>query len=180
MSQPQEAPFAKLIVRFLFRDHAVQMEALRELSGRFGPSDCLTEPGPFTFTDYYDKEMGPAILRQTCSFDEPVRPETLPDIKLFTNGIENRFRESGKRRVNIDPGLLTEERFVLATGKNFTHRIYLRDGIYADLTLIFQKGAYRPLPWTYPDCRTPEFLRLLLLLRENLRSRRSGNIPKCL
>ena len=59
--------------------------------------------------------------------------------------------QDGKRSVNIDPGYLLYERFVLATGKNYSHRIYVGQGIYADLTLIFQKGAYRPLPWTYPD-----------------------------
>ena len=180
MSLPQEAPSAKLVVRFLFRDPALQTEALRELCRRFGPADCVTEAAPFTFTDYYEKEMGTGILRRTCSFEELVRPEALADIKLFTNDIENRLSQSGKRTVNIDPGLLTEERFVLATGKNYTHRIYLRDGIYADLTLIFQKRAWQPLAWTYPDCRTPEFMRLLLLLREKLMARRAGNIPKCL
>ena len=117
--------------------------------------DFLSMSGAFPYTTYYDNEMGRGIRRQTAGFLNLVAPESLPDIKLRTNEIETSLLRDGKRQVNIDPGLLSPERFVLATGKNFTHRVYLRDGIYADLTLIYQKGAYRPLPWTYPDYREP-------------------------
>jgi hypothetical protein len=75
----------------------------------------------------------------------------LADIKCFTNDLEDRSSAEGKRLINVDPGYLLPERFVLATGKNYTHRIYLKAGIYADLTLIYYKGQFRPLEWTYPD-----------------------------
>ncbi len=103
--------------------------------------DFLSAPGAFPYTTYYNKEMGQEIRRQTASFLDLVAPQSLPDIKLRTNEIETGLLRDGKRQVNIDPGLLGAERFILATGKNFTHRIYLRDGIYADLTLIYQKGG---------------------------------------
>jgi hypothetical protein len=177
MSIPKEAPPAKLIVGLLFRDPETAREVLDELSGRFGPLDFLSEPIPFTFTSYYDRELGEGILRRTGSFAELVAPETLPDIKLFTNALERRLSRDGKRTVNIDPGLLTEERVVLATGKNFTHRIYLRDGIYADLTLLYQKGAFQALPWTYADYRTPAILHLLGALRRKLLLERTGRLP---
>jgi hypothetical protein len=72
-------------------------------------------------------------------------------IKTATNQIEQHYSQTGKRRINIDPGYMLAERFVLASGKNFNHRIYIGDGIYADLTLIYQKGGFQQLPWTYPD-----------------------------
>ena len=151
MSHPHEPQPAKLITGLLFRDFDIRRSVLAALQDRFGPMDCLTEPNLFTYTDYYDSEMGEGIYRQTLSFTELVFPEKLADIKLFTNELELRLSLDGKRQANIDPGLLSEERVVLATGKNYTHRIYLRDGIYADLTLIYQAGAYQTLPWTYPD-----------------------------
>lgn len=138
--------------------------------------DFLSMPSAFTYTTYYDNEMGQGILRQTAGFLNLVPPGSLPEIKLRANEIEASLLLHGKRRVNIDPGLLSEERLVVATGKNFTHRIYLRDGIYADLTLTYRKGAYRPLPWTYPDYRDPEFLHYLEALREKLRFQRSGTL----
>ena len=139
--------------------------------------DFLSMSGAFNCTAYYNDEMGREIRRQTAAFVNLVAPESLPDIKLRTNEIETNLLRDGKRQVNIDPGLLSAERFVLATGKNFTHRVYLRDGIYADLTLVYQKGAFRPLPWTYPDYREPEFLHYLSVLRKKLRFQLDGTLP---
>ena len=178
MSLPKEPLPAKLIFGLLFRDFEVQQQALNALCEQFGPLDFLSDPRQFSYTPYYDKEMGPDLCRQTGSFLELVRPETLPDIKLFTNGIEKRLAMEGKRRINIDPGLLSEERLVLATGKNYTHRIYLRDGIFADLTLMYQGGAYRAFPWTYPDYQDPMLLRCLTALRGKLRFQRNGRLPR--
>jgi hypothetical protein len=178
MSQPKEPCPAKLIIRFLFSDPWAQIEALNALVSNFGPMDFLSGSGAFTYTAYYDAEMGQGIRRQTAAFVNLVAPESLPDIKLRTNEIENSLLRDEKRQVNIDPGLLSAERFVLATGKNFTHRVYLRDGIYADLTLVYQKGAYRPLPWTYPDYHEPEFLHYLEVLRKKLKFQQDAILPR--
>jgi Domain of unknown function (DUF4416) len=83
-----------------------------------------------------------------------VDPADLADVKRATNGIEDAFREDGDRKLNLDPGLLNLSRFVLATTKDHAHRIPLRDGIYAEVTLVFAHGEFRPLPWTYPDFRS--------------------------
>jgi len=92
--------------------------------------------------------------------------EALADVKLFTNGLEDRFATEDKRLVNIDPGYLLSERFVLATGKNYTHRIYLRAGIYADLTLIYHNGGFHALDWTYPDYAGEAIIRFLKSVRD--------------
>ena len=174
MSLPREPLPAKLILGLLFHDFAVRDEALGAVFQRFGPPDFLTQPQPFVYTSYYDKEMGPDLLRQVCSFLNLVPPDRLPDIKLATNQLEVELSGAGKRTINIDPGILSEERLILATGKNYTHRVYLRNGIYADLTLIYQKGAYQGLPWTYPDYQEPALLHFLGVLRQKLWIQRHG------
>ncbi len=153
------------------------MNALQDLVRLFGPMDFVTQPEPFSYTSYYEKEMGGGLLRVYGSFESLVDPETLPEIKWITNEMEERTAVNGCRRVNIDPGLLSEERLVLATGKNYTHRIYLRKGIYADLTLIFRNGAYRALPWTYPDYADPRTRYWFGLMRGILLVQRGGRIP---
>lgn len=178
MSEPQQPQPAKLIAGLLFSDFGVQHHVLTTLANRFGPWDFLTEPQPFTYTTYYDREMGTGLFRQTGSFLNLVPPETLPDIKLFTNHIEQQLSLNHKRQVNIDPGLLSKERLVLATGKNYTHRIYLRNGIYADLTLIYQKSAYRPLEWTYPDYQESNLLHFLGMLRQKLMFQYDGRLAR--
>lgn len=178
MSTPKEPHPAKLVIRFLFSDLTAQLQALEALASDFGPIDFLSASGDFPYTAYYDDEMGRGIRRQTAGFLNLVAQGALADLKLRTNQIEARFLQNGKRQVNIDPGILSVERLVLATGKNYTHRIYLREGIYADLTLIYSKGAYRPLPWTYPDYCEPEFLHYLEVLRKKLRFQQEGTFPR--
>jgi hypothetical protein len=95
--------------------------------------------------------MGWPLFRRFVAFRDLIRPESIVEVKLRTNELENAFVRDGKRSVNIDPGYICLERLVLVTGKNYTHRIYLSKGIYADLTLLFQRGCFRPLPWTYQD-----------------------------
>lgn len=178
MSHPNEPQPAKLIAGLLFSDFEIRERCLAALCERLGPLDGLTEPKPFTYTDYYVSEMGPGIMRQTLSFLNLVPPVELAQIKLFTNRLELELSREGKRLVNIDPGLLSEERIVLATGKNFTHRVYLRDGIYADLTLIYQAGSYQTLPWTYPDYLDPFLLHFFSALRRKLVFQRTGRLPR--
>ncbi len=146
------------------------------LEERFGPVDTVSPWMAFDYTTYYTPEMGDRLSRRMFAFRDLVHQADLPVVKGFTNDVENRFSTDGRRTVNIDPGYLLYERFVLATGKNFTHRIYLSDGIYADLTLIYQKNTFRPLPWTYPDYADEKMIRFLSLVRRRygLDLKRSG------
>lgn len=178
MSLPGEPNPAKLIMGFLYRDRSVLVHSVEALTRRFGLLDFATAPSPFNYTDYYNAEMGGGLLRRTVSFLDLVPQETLPEIKLFTNALEKETTTSSGRAINIDPGLLTLERLVLATGKNFTHRIYLRRGIYADLTLLYQGGAFRTFDWTYPDYREPALHQFLKVVRQKLVFQETGRPPR--
>jgi hypothetical protein len=165
MSQPQPPRPAKLIAGFFLRDKALAADIVRDLQDRLGPVDMISKWLDFDFTAYYEKEMGTPLSRRLVVFKPLIQQMQLSSIKRLTNELEQNYRHQGKRRVNIDPGYLLAERFVLATGKNFTHRIYIGDGIYADLTLIYQKGAFRSLPWTYPDYADRRLIDFLTLVR---------------
>ncbi len=165
MSVPQPPTPAKLIVGFFLKDRSLAADIARDLSMRLGPVETISPWLTFDFTRYYEKEMGAPLFRRLLVFRQHVEQTRLVAIKRITNELETKYRCGSQRRVNIDPGYLLPERFVLATGKNFTHRIYLDDGIYADLTLIFQKGEFRPLPWTYPDYADNRLLDFLTLVR---------------
>lgn len=135
------------------------------LMGRFGPIDFATEFIPFEYTSYYADEMGFNQKRRFISFKKLINPDALPKIKLITNEIEKDYSEGGKRKINIDPGYISLGNMILATGKPYAHRPYLKKGIYADLTLIYKKGGFQPLEWTYPDYREAEILQMLAVLR---------------
>ena len=130
---------------------AEQDRAVDELIELFGLPEVISPWLMFERTRYYEKEMGWPLYRRFVTFKELISPEELVDKKLSTNKIEAKYSVADKRRINIDPGYICLERLVLATGKNYTHRIYLSRGIYADLTLVFNKGTFKPLEWSYPD-----------------------------
>jgi hypothetical protein len=117
----------------------------------FGPVEVRTSREEFKWTDYYIPEMGEPIWRYYVVFRDFVDPSELAAIKTKTNAIETMFSMGSHRRINLDPGLLAPGRFVLATTKDRAHRIALSEGIFAELTLIFEKGEFRAMPWTYPD-----------------------------
>ena len=120
------------------------------------------------------KEMGWPLHRRFTSFKELIRPEDAVDVKLETNKIEAEYLENGKRKINIDPGYISLERLILVTGKNYTHRVYLSKGIFADLTLVFNRGTFRPLEWTFKDYASPEIISLFNDVRERYKEQLRG------
>ena len=166
MSVPAPPRPAKLIIGFFLARQALAEIVGGRLEDLFGPVDLVSDWLPFDFTDYYTKEMGGPLYRQLLAFQNLIDQEQLPDIKHHTNAIESAFTREGRREVNIDPGYLLLERLVLATGKNFSHRIYLRRGIYADLTLVYRKERFESLPWTYPDYADARLQAFLLEVRK--------------
>ena len=151
MSRPQQPAPAKLLVGMFMRRKELFETVAAELFAGYGDPDIISPWMPFDYTSYYEREMGAPLFRRMAVFKRLIHQEDLAIIKLATNAIENNYRQHDKRQINIDPGYLLLERLVLASGKNFSHRIYIGHGIYADLTLIYQKGAFQTLPWTYPD-----------------------------
>jgi Domain of unknown function (DUF4416) len=166
MSVPASPRPAKLLVGFFLSHQQLSGTMMERLEAHFGPVDLVSRWLPFDFTDYYTREMGTPLYRRMVAFKRLVDQETLPDIKHLTNALESDLTRKGSRAVNIDPGYLLLERLVLATGKNFSHRIYLRRGIYADLTLIYRKGQFHSLPWTYPDYKDSNLQEFLFKVRK--------------
>lgn len=166
MSHPQSAKAAKLVIGLLVNDKALLDEVAADLERKFGAIDMISQWFDFKFTDYYSNEMGKPLFRRMVAFSRLIEQESLAQIKLSTNDLERAYAVNGRRSVNIDPGYLLYERFVLATGKNYSHRIYIGKGIYADLTLIFQKGSYQCLSWTYPDYRERSMISFLKQVRK--------------
>ncbi len=156
MSHPNEPEQVKLISSLFSPEKELIDTVIKQLEDIWGPVDSLSPELFFDRTKYYAKEMGWPLHRRFISFEKLILPDQLVQIKLKTNEIEHQYITDGNRKINIDTGYITPERLILATGKNFTHRVYLTKGIFADLTLMFQNKSYTPLEWTYPDYATPE------------------------
>ena len=166
MSLPQKAKLAKLVIGVFLKEKNLIDLVARDLKEKFGSPDTVSAWLPFNYTSYYEPEMGAPLYRRVMSFQQLIKQCALPEIKIITNAIEKKYSKAGKRMVNIDPGYMLLERFVLATGKNYAHRIYIGSRIYADLTLIYTKGYFQKLPWTYPDYAAANMLQYLELVRK--------------
>jgi hypothetical protein len=166
MGEPQKPFPVKLVVGMISSQETLFARAKKVMEEKFGPMDFESPLLDFNYTAYYEKEMGAGLKRQFISFKDLIRPETLPAIKLLTNNLEKDFASGGKRQINLDPGYLTLDKFVLATTKNHQHRIYLNDGIYAEATLRYRNRSFHPWECTYPDYRTGEYIGIFNALRE--------------
>jgi hypothetical protein len=165
MSIPRAAQLAKLVIGLFTPDKPLWQRAVIELNHIFGGLDLISGWFPFDYTRYYEAEMGGPLFRRMVAFKQLIAQERLADIKLTTTRLEDDYHTGSGRSINIDPGYLLKERFVLATAKNFSHRIYIGQGIYADLALVYQDGGFRALPWTYPDYRSHDILSFLTKVR---------------
>ena len=149
---------AKLICSIFSQQKGLINRVADALCGAYGTADFKSPVIPFDGTSYYEQEFGSGLKRIFMSFTELVFQDVLVDIKHATHKLEQEFSKEGKRQANIDPGILTAERLVLATGKNFPHRIYLGRGVFANLTFIYRKDSFMPLSWTYPDYALKEVI----------------------
>ena len=165
MSQPQAPEPAKLVISLFLKEKSIIADVVEELSRKFGPVDMISSWFPFDYTEYYETEMGSPLFRRIFAFKNLIKQSSLAEIKLATNNIEHKYSKNGKRIFNLDPGYMIKSRFVLATGKNYSHRIYIGKKIYADLTLIYTKGSFQTLPWTYPDYADKKMLSCLEIVR---------------
>ncbi|OYD15318.1 hypothetical protein CH333_06030 [candidate division WOR-3 bacterium JGI_Cruoil_03_44_89] len=126
---------------------------IEELIERFGKIDQRMGSISFIYTDYYIDEMGENLLRDWVTFEKLIDEEDIGKIKNITCGIERKLSLRDRRTVNIDPGYVNLSRVILASTKDYSHRIYISQGIFAEVTLIYKHKNFTPLPWTYPDYR---------------------------
>lgn len=159
------------------------------------PFDFIESPYYLKTMQMADDGQGALVLRkQMALFASPYDPSELSADKLASNQWEDTWTgqwtaqstaqstaphpfaaglpdsatglESPKRWVNIDPGYMSMTKLVLASTKNREHRLYLRDGIYAEVTLAFRDQAWRAMPWTYADYQRTDVLEFLTQARK--------------
>ena len=174
MGKVKEPLPVKLIASLFAGSGELLEEARVRLSQEFGPVDYESELLPFDHTNYYAAEFGENLKRRFVAFVELVHPGKLAEIKRLTNALEMEWAVEGKRRINIDPGYVSHSKLVLATTKNHAHRIYLGQGIYAEVTLHYCHGTFRPWPWTYPDYASDHYCRIFDEIRERYKAQLRG------
>jgi Domain of unknown function (DUF4416) len=181
MAEPRAPVPVLLIVAAFSRHDAVLAWARLRLEEAFGPVGLASAPLAFNQTRYYQPTMGPDLRKQFLAFTRLIDAAELAAIKLLTNDLERRLAEVPEyhevRPLNLDPGLLNLGKFMLATTKDQAHRIYLRDGIFAEVTLRYQYGHFEPWPWTYADYREPEVHAFLQDARDYYKRRLHETLP---
>ena len=155
MGKINKHPPVKLIAGLIFREQDILNAAQACLRKRFGKIDFESQALAFNHTDYYQEEFGDNLLRKFVSFKKPADPQALAEIKIFTNKIEQGLSKHGCRRINIDPGYLNLSKLILATTKDYSHRIYLKKGIYAEVALFYQDKSFKPWPFNCNPKKTP-------------------------
>lgn len=163
----REKPFVrvKLFSGVIYRETDILTRLKFRLECAFSEIVFESPAIPFDATDYYGPEMGEPLFRKFYAFARPVSPEQLPGIKQESIRLEDEFAIAGKRTVNLDPGYLSEGNIVIATTKNYYHRIPLKNGIYAHMEYVIKRKKIVPLEWTYPDFKKPAYLDFFERLR---------------
>lgn len=172
----------KLFIGLLSPETELFEVVRKEMEKEYGPVDHESPVFPWGQSRYYEKEMGPGLKRKFLFFEAGIPPDRLPSVKRRTQDLELSLADRKsptaiRRRINIDPGYLDPAKVVLASTKNFSHRIYLGEGIYGEVTLFFKDRSYRDFPYTFPDFKTRRYIDLFNRVRETLFHTPSDNTP---
>ncbi len=167
----KQKPFAKPFVAILTSHTNMRDEIIACLERELGEADLIGVWHTFEHTRYYEQEMGTNLKRCLVSFKRVISMDELIKIKLFTIGVEERFKVHGKRLVNIDPGYVDLNKVILASGKGGGHMIALSPCVFADFLLWYNKG-WKVLPWTYPDFRDGIYFEELEKMRQSFKKRK--------
>jgi hypothetical protein len=160
----------KLVASLLSRDRDLLDEAKSALSCIYGAVDFESALLPFDHTDYYTAEFGRGLQRKIIAFERLIDAADLPSIKLQTNELERALAPGELRATNIDPGYVSLGKLVLASTKDHAHRLYVGQGVYAEVTLTYQRGRFRPWPWTYPDYGSEDYCAMFDELRRRYKA----------
>jgi hypothetical protein len=163
----------KLFIGVLVSHTKLLADVEQRIIALYGPIDHRSPVIPFDFTNYYEPEMGDIIDRAFFSFERLIEADQLPEIKRQSNELEDSLAPlltRVKRPINLDPGYIEQAKVILASTKNFYHRIYLRGGIFAELTMHFKNNTYQFFPWTYPDYQSKDYQEFFLRIRQIYRS----------
>ncbi|MBI5632060.1 MAG: DUF4416 family protein [Nitrospirae bacterium] len=169
MGTPHPPEKALLFLALLFADKEVIGSCLPIVREQFGDILIESPESAWSHSHYYDRELGTPVMRRFVFFSSLFDASTLPEIKLGTNRLEDAFSLNGRRRINIDPGYITSSKVVLASAKDYSHRLYLGRGIYGEVALYFQGNRFNPMPYTYQDYREPKGLAMFETARKELK-----------
>jgi hypothetical protein len=158
-----------LFISVLYGKSDIFSQAKEILENKLGDVLYISPSLTWDYSAYYKDEIGWPLFRQIIFFKNLIDPVLLVDIKIKTNEIESAFTSDGKRQINLDPGYLTLSKIVLASTKNYAHRLYLGKGIYGEITLIYKNGTYSPHLFTYRDYQDKSHIDIFMQAREILK-----------
>lgn len=177
MAEIKPFPLVKLICGIISSDEEYFQRSEERLAELYGTVDSRSPRFDFDLTDYYEPQMGKALKRGFLSFDRLIDPAGLSEVKIRTNALEKEIQREFKedrRVVNLDPGYITAAALIMATAKDFSHRIPLQNGIYGHLEFLFSRTGIRRLDWTYPDFANEGYQKYFLDLRRRYRDQLKG------
>ena len=174
MGEIIEARPVKLFIAITYHNSDLYQQTLNQLTDLFGSVEQAYHYDFAAYTNYYEEEMGSDLQKTIVSFNSLVEKDNSPQLKYISNEIEdqtaNQQTYPAKRKVNIDPGYLTEAKVILLTTKNFAHRVYVGQGIFAEIALTYRKTGFSPNNWTYPDYRSEGVIQFFNEVREKYRN----------
>jgi len=164
--EPSEPIPVKLFCGVLYSDEQLLNDSRLLLVEKYGEIDYQGDQFNFEISEYYRTEMGWPIYRRFWAFETLINPNEIARLKIECNEIEDQLTVAGNRKVNLDPGYMDYDKIVLASAKYNGQKIYLDYGIYADLTLRYEKGNFYPYPWSFPDFKNGQYNQTFLRIRE--------------